>query len=274
MINNEDELTKNFPPINNPKYKTPKWIEWVNLILIIGLIPLAVFLADLLYKLKILAPKSWQLFLNDQYWLIVGPLIFPICGLIIVFYNYLQRKFLTYELFSGETDYIIAYQENINLKNILKIYAKTTPPNTKIFIYAYNREQQAKVMKRYLFKGASGYGKERKGAIAEAKAQGIDLDLDKYPLLSIKKSSKHQNGNVNLIQTINLPISETSAQLEQYLPEKIDLNTVKNTLLKPNFENNRLIELVIRVTVYSENEFTAFFEVLLNPMETAFCVEI
>lgn len=274
MLQNESELTKNFPNIKNTKYQTPKWVGWFNLIYLFGSIPGAAIIAHLLYTLKIYTPNDWQQFLNDQYGLIVIPLFFPIFALLMILFNYLSRNFLNKELFRGETDYIIAYQENINLKNILKIRAVNIPPDTKIHIFAYNRQQEAKITKRFLSRFSRGYWKGTQSAVEEAKAQGVNLDINQYPLMNIEKSEKNLIGNVNLIETIDLPPSIKAIELQSYLPETIDLKKVPVQLLIPNYDGHALTELAIRVTVHSKNEFTASFDVFLNPIETAFAVEI
>jgi|GEM_PF-4925456 len=273
MRSNESELTKNFPELNKEKYKTPKWVGWFNLIYVIALIPVSIIIVNAIFDaLKIYIPSAWQTALDGK--TIYGLAAFFLYPIVIVgfiyIFKYLNDNFLIKDLFRGETDYIIAYQENINLQKILDIEAKKVPLNTKIFIFAYNREQEAKLIKR----NSQHYRREVRSAVEEAAAQGVTLNPDQYPVLSIKKSEKHQNGNVNLIQTINVPTTETKVKLEQYLPDTINLKSTEIPLQIPSFQEGILTELVVRVTVYSENEFLSFYEVLLNPMETAFCVEI
>ncbi len=274
ILQNESDLTKDFPNIKNPKYQTPKWVGWFNLIYLLGSIPGAAIIAHLLYTLKIFAPNEWQQFLNDQYGLIVIPLFFPIFTLLTVLFNYLSRKFLIKELFTGETDYIIAYQENINLENILKIRASNIPPNTKLHIFAYNRQQEVKLTKRFPSRFSRGYWKGTQSAVEEAKTQGINLDIEQYPIMNIERNEKSLIGNVNHIETIDLPPSTKATELQAYLPAVINLKNTPVQLLIPNFDGHILTELAIRVTVHCKNEYTTSFDVFLNPMETAFAVEI
>ncbi len=274
MIENQNELIKNFPDIKNHKYQTPKWVGWFTLIYLLGSIPAAAILAHLIYSLKVYTPVDWQLFLNDQYGLIVIPLFFPIFALLMVFFNYINSNFLRKELFTGETDFIIAYQDNVNLQTVLRISAQNIPPATQIFIFAYNRQTEAKLTKRYSSVFERGYWKETHAASQEAKAQGVNLDFDQYPMMNIEKSEKHTVGNVNHLETIELPTTTKQVELQSYLPNSLSLKKVPIPLLLPSYDGHLLTEIGIRVTVHNKNEYTASFDVFLNPMETAFAVEI
>jgi len=274
MINNETELTKNFPGFNNPAKRNPKWVGWFNLIFLLGSIPGAAIIGHYLYSLKIFTPPEWHQLLDEQYVLIVIIFYFPIFALLMTLHGYLNKNFLTKELFNGATGYIIAFQNGINIKDILKISAKKIPPETKIYIFAYNRQQEVKLSKRYETRFDGNPQKETKAILAEAKAWGIDLNPDQYPIMNLERNGNPQIGNVNLIKTIDLPQSSTEVQLNTYLPDSLNTKMVPNRLLNPTYDNKTLTELVIRVTVHSKNECTASFEVFFNPMETAFAVEI
>lgn len=274
MVDNADELTKQFPPIYNAKNKTPKWVGWFNLVFIIAMLVGSFVVADFFYELKVYAPENWQTTLNDQRLLLVVLLYFPVFALFLTIFNYLHKHYLTRELFVGATDYIVAYKESMDLRKIFNINAKRIPPNTKLYIFVYNRHQEASLKKRYLHKYSRGRLKEEQIAIGEAKEQGIELNLDQYPLMSLKKGDDKKIGNVNLIKEISLPHDEGNVDLQQFLPEMLSLKNLPNNLLNPSINEGILTEIGIRITVYSENEDMAFFEVFLNPMETAFCIEV
>jgi len=269
MILNQNDLTKNFPQLTNEKYKTPAWVGWFNLLYMIGSLPMSGYLTYvLLNALKTYAPIEWQSTLIDQEGVIGGLLWFPILLVLLFLFQYINNKYFIKDLFTGATGYILADEEEMNLRKIFDIQAKRVPPNTQIFIFLLNRQQDAKLSKRRNDRG------DIRSTIEEAKAHGINLDTEKYPVLSINKSEEHQDGNVNLLQTIKVPPLEGKTKIESYLPERIDFNNAKITLQKPSLTNGLLTEIVIRVTVYSENECVTHFEALINPMETAFCVEI
>lgn len=274
MVDNADELIKHFPPIDNLKNKTPKWVSWFNLLFIIAVLVGPFVVADLIYGLKVYAPENWQATINDNHLLIVVLLYFPVFVLFLTTFNYLHKHYLTRELFVGATDYIVAYHESVNLRNILDIDARRIPLNTKMYIFVYNRQQEADLKKRYLHKFSRGRLKEEQIAIGEAKEQGIELNLDQYPLMSLKKGDNKKIGNVNLIKEISLPHNEGNVDLEQFLPEMLSLKNLPNNILTPSINGGILTEIGIRITVYSENEDMAFFEVFVNPMETAFCIEV
>ncbi len=274
MFNNETELTKNFRDANNSKNRTPKWVGWFHLIYLLGSIPGAAIIGHYLYSLKIFTPPEWHQLLDEQYVFIVIIFYFPIFALLMTLHRYLNKNFLTKELFNGETGYIIAFQNAINIKDILKISAKKIPPGTKIFIFAYNRQQEVKLSRRYKTRFDGNPRRETKAILAEAKAWGIDLNPDQYPIMNLERKGNPKIGNINLIKTIDLPQSATEVQLNTFLPDSLNTKIVQNRLLNPSYDNKTLTELVIRVTVHSKNECTASFEVFYNPMETAFAVEI
>jgi len=271
MLNNASKLTLNLLKIENSKYKTARWVKWLNIIFILGLTPVLLLICYQLYQLRIYLPQEWQTSFNQNSGFLIlvlyGPILFAFASL----HKFLTTDFFGKELFYGPTNYTLANKKNINLKKTLEIKARKIPANTKVIIFAYNKQSTIQLTSR----GSSYRAKrEQKIKTIEAKAQGVKLNINAYPIKSITKKSQIAIGNVNKIIEFPLPENSKKTSIQQYLPENIPLKALPNPLNQPNLKEDLLTEIVVRVTVYMPGEFQENFEVSLNPPETAFAVEI